>query len=76
MRRPSGDREIPDLTISMVFMWVSSRSSKKTDPPAFGICPMMARRVDDLPAPFAPIKVTILLSSISSVIPRTALMPP
>ena len=38
--------------------------------------PEMVRRVVDLPAPLAPIRVTILPSGTSRLMPRSALMPP
>ena len=45
--------------------------------PAAGFTsPAMVRRVVDLPAPLAPMRVTISRSGTSKVIPFTASMPP
>src|SRR5919202_683901 len=57
-RRPSGDCEIPMRTISCGAVSVIS-VPLKTIVPCFGwLSPLIERSVVDLPAPFAPIRVT------------------
>ena len=46
------------------------------EPPEGFTSPAIARRVELLPAPFAPIRVTICPSGTSKLMPLTASMPP
>ena len=76
MRRPSGTWEMPRFTIScagtpaMSWPW-------KSMAPVFGFRrPEIVRSVVDLPAPFAPMSVTISPSSTSREMPLSAWIAP
>ena len=57
--RPSGDCEMPMLTISCGGVSPISLPSNRIEPSRGGVSPEIERRVVDLPAPLAPIIVTI-----------------
>jgi len=59
MRRPSGACEIPRSTIRCAGSLAIESPAKRISPWRAGSSPEIARRVVDLPAPFAPIRVTI-----------------
>src|SRR6266568_1076286 len=59
MRRPSGACEMPSFTRSWAGILCAGRPSKRISPPDGWRSPLMARRVVDFPAPFAPRMVTI-----------------
>ena len=58
--RPSGTWEMPSGTSRCASIFVISSPRKMTVPPALFSRPLTARRVVVLPAPFAPMRVTIL----------------
>ena len=74
--RPSGTWAIPASTMLCGARVVSSVSRSLIDPVVCFTSPEIALSVVDLPAPFAPIKVTICPSSTSMEIPLTAVMFP
>ena len=57
--RPSGDCEMPIFTISWAGRCVMSSPRKRIVPVRGWFSPLIERSVVDLPAPFAPISVTI-----------------
>ena len=71
-RRPSGLCAIPLLTIVCGAAVAISRPSKRIEPCRGRLRPLIARRVVDLPAPFAPINVTISPSPTVSETPFSA----
>lgn len=75
-RRPSGTCEMPFLTIS----WARTPAMfcpRKVMLPVFGFRrPEIVRSVVDLPAPFAPMSVTISPSLTSRLMPLSAWMAP
>ena len=74
--RPSGDCEMPRLTISCGGIDVTSVPWKTILPVRGWLSPLIERSVVDLPAPFAPISVTISPSRTSSEIPFSASIEP
>ena len=76
IRRPSGTSVIPRETISVGFFPVMSSPRNRIFPPLGFTKPEMARSVELLPAPLAPINVTISPSGTSKEIPLTASIPP
>ena len=70
--RPSGDWEIPFFTIACGAWSVMSRPWKRIEPSRGWLSPLIDRSVVDLPAPFAPMSVTISPSAISSEMPLSA----
>ena len=58
-RRPSGTCEMPRRTISCALCPAMELPSNVMSPPRGTISPEMVRSVVDLPAPFAPMRVTI-----------------
>ncbi len=75
-RRPSGDWLIPRRTISCGG-WPTMSVPLNLMLPRFGrLMPWIERRVVDLPAPLAPIRVTISPSCTSSEMPLIASMVP
>jgi len=76
MRRPSGTRAMPRRAISCVCTRVMSSPSKTMRPAlALGLPNRLIISVD-LPAPLAPIKVTISPTWTSTSMPRSAWMWP
>ena len=76
MRRPSGDWAIPiSATWWPGMSWIS-RPSKTILPVRGGTIPEIERSVVDLPAPLAPISVTISPSWTSSEMPLSASIEP
>src|SRR5437879_1422700 len=75
-RRPSGQCAIPDFKmVAGSRFWISRPS--KTMRPALGRSrPEIARSVDDLPAPLAPIKQTSSPDATARSIPRSAVTGP
>ena len=72
MRRPSGTWQIPRRTIrSGARPWMG-RPSNRISPRRGGTMPLMAMSVVDLPAPLAPIRVTISPSSTRRLTSRRA----
>jgi hypothetical protein len=63
IRRPSGACEMPRATMRWAGSFRIDVPAKVISPRRAGRSPEMARRVVDLPAPFAPISVTISPSS-------------
>ena len=59
MRRPSGTSATPRRAMSSGRRPTSDVPSSRTSPPVTGAAPMIACSVDDLPAPFGPIRPTI-----------------
>ena len=76
IRRPSGTSVMPLDTIRLESMPVMSSSRKEIFPAEGFTSPAMARRVELLPAPLAPIRVTISPSGTSRLMPLTASIPP
>ena len=74
--RPSGEWLIPARTISLGASRVMSRPANRMVPDAGRIRPLIARSVVVLPAPFAPISVTISPSSTVSDTSCSAVMRP
>ena len=74
--RPSGDCEMPRLTILCAGECVMSSPMKRIVPLRGWLSPLMERSVVDLPAPLAPISVTISPSRTSSEIPLSASIVP
>ena len=74
--RPSGEWLIPARTISSGARRVTSRPSKRMLPDDGRISPLIVRSVVVLPAPFAPISVTISPSSTVSDTSCSAVMRP
>ena len=75
-RRPSGLCAIPRLTIVCGVAVVMSSPSKRIAPCRGRLRPLIARRVVDFPAPFAPISVTISFSRTVSETPFSAWIAP
>jgi hypothetical protein len=75
-RRPSGDCEMPMPTMSCGGRRVMSLPRKLIEPSRGWLRPLIDRSVVDLPAPFAPISVTISPSRTSSEIPFSASIVP
>jgi len=75
-RRPSGLCAIPFLTIVCGAAVVISVPSKWIEPCRGRFSPLIARRVVDLPAPFAPISVTISPVPTRRVTPLSAWIAP
>ena len=76
MRRPSGTRVTPRLTMLVGSAPVMFSPSKVMEPPEGFTSPAMARSVELLPAPLAPMSVTISPRRTSKEMPLTASMPP
>ena len=74
--RPSGDCEMPRLTIWCGGIDVTSVPWKKILPLRGWLSPLIERSVVDLPAPFAPMSVTISPSCTSSEMPFSASIEP
>ena len=74
--RPSGDWEMPRLTMSCGAVSPISLPSNEIEPSRGGVRPEIERRVVDLPAPLEPIMVTISPSSTVSEMPFSAWMLP
>jgi len=74
--RPSGDWATPMATTLCGGSLVISRPWKRIAPRRGWLSPLIERRVVDLPAPFAPISVTISPSRTSIVIPFSAWIAP
>ena len=74
--RPSGDCEIPIFTTLCGGSFVMSLPWKRMLPSRGWLSPLIERSVVDLPAPFAPISVTISPWRTSSVTPLIAWMAP
>ena len=74
--RPSGDCEMPSFTTSCGGSVVMSWPRKTMRPRRGGLRPLIERSVVDLPAPFAPISVTISPSRTSSETPFSAWIEP
>jgi hypothetical protein len=68
---PSPERERANAGVRAI-----SRSPKRIDPDAPDARPASARKVEDFPAPLAPIRQTSSPSATSRSIPFTARMPP
>ena len=75
-RRPSGDCEMPSLTMSAGGVRVMFSPLKTMSPVRGGVRPEMERSVVDLPAPLEPIRVTHSPSSTVSEMPFSASMLP
>ena len=75
-RRPSGLCAIPPPTISCGGAIVMSRPSKRMRPCRGRLSPLIARSVVDLPAPLAPISVTISPAPTRSETPLSAWIAP
>ena len=75
-RRPSGLWAIPPLTIACGVAVVMSAPLKRIVPCRGRLRPLIARSVVDLPAPFAPISVTISLLPTVSETPFSAWIEP
>ena len=76
MRRPSGDLATPRRTISCVGELVMSSPSKTTRPWRARGLPQIVISSVDLPAPLAPIRVTISPCATSTSTPFSAWMLP
>ena len=76
MRRPSGTSVMPRLTIPVGSALVMSSPSKVIEPPEGLTSPAMERSVELLPAPLAPMSVTISPRFTSKEMPFTASIPP
>ncbi len=76
MPRPSGACAMPRATSSCEASRVTSSPRKRRAPPEGRSIFEIARRVVVLPAPFAPMSATTSPAGTSSVIPRSASMPP
>ncbi len=74
--RPSGDCEMPRLTMSWAAVSPISCPSNWIEPSRGGVSPEIERSVVDLPAPLEPISVTTSPSSTVSEIPLRASMLP
>ena len=74
--RPSGDCAIPSFTTSCAGSCVMSRPANEIFPRRGWFSPLIDRSVVDLPAPFAPISVTISPSRTSSEMPFSAWIDP
>ena len=74
--RPSGDWEMPRLTILCAGACVMSSPRNRMLPVRGWLSPLMERSVVDFPAPLAPISVTISPSRTSSEIPFSASIVP
>ena len=74
--RPSGDCAMPSLTMSCGASCVMSRPLKRIVPRRGWLSPLIERSVVDLPAPFAPISVTISPSCTSIEMPLSAWIDP
>ena len=75
-RLPSGDCAIPSFTISCAGRFVISWPWKRIVPRRGRLRPLIERSVVDLPAPFAPISVTISPCRTSIVMPLSASIEP
>ena len=75
-RRPSGDWAMPIFTTSCGASCVMSWPWNVIRPWRGWLSPLIERRVVDLPAPFAPIRVTISPGRTSSVTPLSAWIDP
>ena len=75
-RRPSGTMAMPSATTCWALKGMMSRPRKLMAPEAVFTRPLMARSVVLLPAPLAPISVTIWPCSTSKEMPLRASMPP
>ena len=75
-RRPSGLCAIPFLTIVCGAVPVMSFPWKRIVPWRGRLMPLMARSVEDFPAPFAPMSVTISPSRTVSEMPFSAWIAP
>ena len=75
-RRPSGDCEMPSFTMSWGAACVMSLPWNEIEPLRGWFSPLIERSVVDLPAPFAPISVTISPSRTSSEMPLSAWIEP
>ena len=75
-RRPSGDCAMPSFTISCAGRSVMSSPPNRMLPSRGWLRPLIERSVVDLPAPFAPISVTISPSRTSSEMPLSAWIVP
>ena len=75
-RRPSGDCEMPMPTISCGGRRVMSLPRNVIVPSRGWLSPLIERSVVDLPAPLAPISVTISPSRTSSEMPFSASIVP
>ena len=75
-RRPSGDWLMPILTMLCGDSSVMSLPWKRSCPARGWLSPLIERSVVDLPAPFAPISVTISPSRTSIEIPFSASIEP
>ena len=71
-RRPSGTMAMPSLTIAAGSSPSMRWPSKAIEPLRIRLRPVMARRIDDLPAPFAPMSATVSpsLTSIETPLQR------
>jgi hypothetical protein len=76
MRRPSGDWAIPISATAWPGMFWISRPLKTILPVRGGTIPEIERSVVDLPAPLAPMSVTISPSRTSSEMPLSASIEP
>ena len=76
MRRPSGDCAMRSRAISCVGICVMSRPSKAIEPSLARGLPKIVIISVDLPAPLAPIRVTISPSLTSRSTPFSAMMLP
>ena len=76
MRRPSGAWAIERAMISWVGSWVMSSPSKVIAPSRARGLPQIVIISVDLPAPLAPIRVTIWPSCTSRSTPRSAMILP
>ncbi len=75
-RRPSGLCAMPPATIVCGDAEVMSRPSNRIVPWRGRLSPLIARSVVDLPAPFAPISVTISPAPTRREMPLSAWMAP
>ena len=76
IRRPSGAWPIPRITSSCGGTWLMSAPSSSTEPWRGWSRPLIVRSVVVLPAPLAPIRVTISPRRTSAVMPRSAWIAP
>ena len=76
MRRPSGTSATPLRATSSGALPRTEAPATRTSPAATGTSPMIAWSVDDLPAPFGPIRPTISPGATSNDTPRTAATDP
>ena len=74
--RPSGTSTTPPLTISKGFLPTMDSPLKRTSPATGFMTPMIVFMVVDLPAPLAPMSVTIFPSGTERLTPFSALMFP